>query len=409
MASLGNVIVGQSGGPTAVINASLAGVLQAARESGAKRVFGMRNGIQGLLVRRIFDLGARLPSDLDLELLRRTPSSFLGSCRFKLPDPDDNPALYEELFAFLGEQRIGAFLYIGGNDSMDAIGKLSRYGESVGSEIRFIGVPKTIDNDLEGTDHTPGYGSAAKYIATITKEVVQDSLVYDERRVTILEIMGRNTGWLTGACALAEGEDCEGADLIYLPETAFDFEKFTEQVAAMQKRKKSLVIGVSEGIRTADGAYVCEQTALNPAYADAFGHRDISGTARSLATHLSGKLGCKTRAIEVNVLQRCAAHLQSQTDVNEAFVLGQKGVLAALSGSTGRMMTLARKSENPYFCDVESCPVEQAANHEKKVPRNWINATANGLSPRFVAYARPLVQGEQEPIYVGGLPKHIRL
>ena len=273
---MGNVIVGQSGGPTAVINSSLAGVYKTARDRGAKKVFGMLHGVQGLLEERVVDLSQHIRSDLDIDLLKRTPSSFLGSCRFKLPEIKDDQAVYDKIFAILDKLEIEYFFYIGGNDSMDTIKKLSDYAILNGSRIRFMGVPKTIDNDLAVTDHTPGFGSAAKYIASITKEVIRDGLVYDQQNVTLVEIMGRNAGWLTGAAALAKGEDCEGPDMLFLPELTFDVDRFMKKVEEIHKVKKSVVIAISEGVKVADGRYVCELTD-NIDYVDAFGHRQLTG------------------------------------------------------------------------------------------------------------------------------------
>ncbi|MFR1631906.1 MAG: diphosphate--fructose-6-phosphate 1-phosphotransferase, partial [Oscillospiraceae bacterium] len=298
-----NVIVGQSGGPTAVINSSLLGVFKTAKDRGADVVYGMVHGIKGLLDRNIVDLSAHIKNDLDMDLLKRTPSSFLGSCRYKLPDIEGNEKTYEEIFKILKEYNIYAFFYIGGNDSMDTIKKLSDYGEKINSPIRFMGVPKTIDNDLAITDHTPGYGSAAKYIASTTKEIIRDGLVYDYPVVSIIEVMGRNAGWLTAAAALAKGEDCEGVDLIYLPERVFDLDKFLAKVGELYKQKRSVVIAVSEGVKIADGRYVCE-LADHVDYVDAFGHKQLAGTARFLAAKVAEKYGVKTRAIELSSLQR---------------------------------------------------------------------------------------------------------
>ena len=256
----GNVIVGQSGGPTAVINSSLAGVYKTAKDRGAKKVFGMLHGIQGLLEERYVDLSEHIKNDLDIELLKRTPSAYLGSCRYKLPEICEDQEIYKKIFSILDKLEVEYFFYIGGNDSMDTIKKLSDYSILNGSRIRFMGVPKTIDNDLAATDHTPGYGSAAKYIGSITKEVIRDGLVYDQQNVTLLEIMGRNAGWLTGAAALAKCEDCEGPDMIFLPEIPFDVENFMKKVEELHKRKKSVVVAISEGVKMADGRYVCELT-----------------------------------------------------------------------------------------------------------------------------------------------------
>ena len=296
---MGNVIVGQSGGPTAVINSSLAGVFKTAKDRGAKKVYGMLYGIQGLLEERVVDLSEHIRSDLDIDLLKRTPSSFLGSCRYKLPPIKGNTEVYDKIFEILEKLEVEYFFYIGGNDSMDTIMKLSDYAILTSSKIRFMGVPKTIDNDLPITDHTPGFGSAAKYIASITKEIIRDGLVYDQQNVTLVEIMGRNAGWLTGAAALAKGEDCEGPDMLFLPEITFDVDEFMHKVAELHKTKKSVVVAISEGVKVADGRYVCELTD-NVDFVDAFGHRQLTGTSRFLAQKISKEVGCKTRAIEFN-------------------------------------------------------------------------------------------------------------
>ncbi len=406
---MGNVIVGQSGGPTAVINSSLAGVYKTARDRGARKVFGMLHGIQGLLEERVADLSKHIRSDLDIDLLKRTPSSFLGSCRYKLPEIKDNQEIYDKIFAILDKLEIEYFFYIGGNDSMDTIKKLSDYAILNGSRIRFMGVPKTIDNDLAVTDHTPGFGSAAKYIASITKEVIRDGLVYDQQNVTLLEIMGRNAGWLTGAAALAKGEDCEGPDMMFLPELIFDVEKFMNQVAEIHKVKKSVVIAISEGVKVADGRYVCELTD-NIDFVDAFGHRQLTGTARYLAGKISKEVpGCKTRAIEFNSLQRCASHIVGRVDITEAYQVGGAAVKAAFEGETGKMIILKRVSDDPYLCVTDIYDVHKIANIEKKVPREWINEEGNYVTQAFINYVRPLIQAELTPMMVDGLPRHLRL
>jgi 6-phosphofructokinase 1 len=405
---MGNVIVGQSGGPTAVINSSLAGVYKTARDRGAKKVFGMLHGVQGLLEERVVDLSRHIRSDLDIDLLKRTPSSFLGSCRYKLPEIKDDQAIYDKIFAILDKLEIEYFFYIGGNDSMDTIKKLSDYAILNGSRIRFMGVPKTIDNDLAVTDHTPGFGSAAKYIASITKEVIRDGLVYDQQNVTLVEIMGRNAGWLTGAAALAKGEDCEGPDMLFLPELTFDVERFMNQVADIHKRKKSVVIAISEGVKVADGRYVCELTD-NIDFVDAFGHRQLTGTARYLAEKISKEVGCKTRAIEFNSLQRCASHIVGRVDITEAYQVGGAAVKAAFEGETGKMIILKRVSDDPYLCVTDIYDVHKIANVEKKVPREWINEAGNYVTPEFISYVRPLIQAELTPMMVDGLPRHLRL
>ena len=403
-----NVIVGQSGGPTAVINSSLLGVFKTAKDRGADKVYGMVHGIKGLLDRDIVDMSTQIKNDLDMDLLKRTPSSFLGSCRYKLPPVEGNEAVYERIFATLKELDIFAFFYIGGNDSMDTIAKLSAYGAKIGSSIRFMGCPKTIDNDLAITDHTPGYGSAAKYIAATTKEIIRDGLVYDYPVVSVIEVMGRNAGWLTAAAALAKGEDCEGVDMIFLPERVFDVDKFLRKTGDMLRQNRSLVIAVSEGVKVADGRYVCE-LADHVDYVDAFGHKQLAGTARYLAGKVAEKYGVKTRAIELSSLQRCAAHITSRIDVTEAFNSAGAAVKAAFEGKTGMVACLKRVSEDPYMCITELAEVDKIANVEKKVPDNWIDEEGTGVMPELIHYIRPLIQSEITPLWVDGLPRHLRL
>ena len=401
-----NVIVGQSGGPTAVINSSLAGVFKTAKDLGADKVYGMRHGIQGFLEKKIVDMSEKIRTDLDLELLKRTPSAFLGSCRYKLPEINDNKELYDKIFEILNEYEITAFFYIGGNDSMDTIKKLSDYAIVINSPIRFMGVPKTIDNDLAVTDHTPGFGSAAKYIASVTKEVIRDGLVYDIKNVTVIEIMGRNAGWLTGAAALAKCEDCEGVDMIYLPELPFDVDSFVEKVGALLEKKNSVVVAVSEGIKTAEGKYVFELT-NHTEYVDSFGHKQLSGTARYLATLVSEKFGCKSRTVELSTLQRCAGHLTSRVDITEAYQVGGSAVKAAFAGDTGKMVILKRDSDDPYICTTDLYDVHKIANIEKKVPMEWITEDGTNVTQEFVNYTRPLIQAELTPIMITGQPRHI--
>ena len=403
-----NAIVGQSGGPTAVINSSLAGVFSACRSCGAKTIYGMRYGVQGLLEKKVVDLTEKLASPLAVELLQRTPATYLGSCRYKLPDFRVNAEPYEKLFAILKKLDIGYFFYIGGNDSMDTILKLSDYAMEINCDIRFIGVPKTIDNDLMITDHTPGYGSAAKYIGVTVKELVRDSTIYDMKSVTIVEIMGRNAGWLTAAAALAEDNDCEGAKMICLPETVFDPDHFVEQVAMLQKESPSLVIAVSEGIRTADGRYVCE-LGNDSLYVDPFGHKYLTGTASYLSRLVAHKLSTKTRAVELSTLQRCAAHTASRTDVMEAYQSGGAAAFAAFEGKSGMMVALKRLSDDPYQCITELHDIHDVANYEKTVPLHWIDTKNARMNREFLTYARPLIQSEVSPLYVGGLPQHLKL
>ncbi|MEF2764004.1 MAG: 6-phosphofructokinase [Mediterraneibacter sp.] len=404
----GNVIVGQSGGPTAAINSSLAGVYRTAKDRGAQKVYGMLNGIQGLLQERYIDLSDYIKSDLDSELLKRTPAAFLGSCRFKLPEIHEDKEVYEKIFAILEKHNIEAFIYIGGNDSMDTIKKLSDYAIVTGHPTRFIGCPKTIDNDLALTDHTPGYGSAAKYIGTSVKEIIRDSfcLEYKNGLVSIVEIMGRNAGWLTGAAALAKGEDCPGPDLIYLPELTFDIEAFGNKVKDLLSQKPAVVVAVSEGIRLADGRYVCE-LGQSTDFVDAFGHKQLSGTANYLASYIAGEIGCKTRAIELSTLQRSASHCASRIDILEASQVGGAAVKAADEGDSGKMVVLNRISDDPYQCGTEVKDVHKIANDEKLVPREWVNAEGTYVTDEFVNYVRPLIQGDVSPIMVDGIPRHL--
>lgn len=403
-----NVIVGQSGGPTAVINASLAGVYQAAIKSGAERVYGMQNGIAGLLQEKLVSLNEVLDNDLKIELLKRTPSSFLGSCRYKLKNWETDASEYETVFSLLEKYQIEWFFYIGGNDSMDTIAKLSAYGKQIGSKVRFVGVPKTIDNDLMVTDHTPGYGSAAKFVATTMKEIIRDATVYGTEYITIVEIMGRNAGWLTAASALARGEDCDGVDMICLPEIPFTVEGFIQKVTDMQKKKKSIVIAVSEGVKLPDGRYVCELSD-NVQDVDSFGHKKLTGTARFLSNECAKHLKTKTRAIELSTLQRCSGHLTSRTDITEAYQVGGAAVLAAAYGQSGVAITLDRISDKPYQCKTGVVEIGKIANYEKKIPIDWINETHTDMKQAFLDYARPLIQAELPPFYVDGLPYHITL
>ena len=404
----GNVIVGQSGGPTAAINSSLAGVFRTAVDRGANKVYGMRNGIQGLLEERYVDLSEHIRNELDEELLKRTPAAYLGSCRYKLPEIAEDPAVYEKVFKILEKLDIECFVYIGGNDSMDTIKKLSDYAVVKGYKIKFMGVPKTIDNDLALTDHTPGYGSAAKYIGTSTKEIIRDcnAIEYKNGMVTTIEIMGRNAGWLTGASVLAKGEDCEGPDMIYLPEITFDVEKFIAKVKDLLTKKSSVVVAVSEGIKVEGGRYVCElSTGID--YVDAFGHKQLSGTATYLANRLSGELGCKARAVEFSTLQRAASHLISRVDINEAYAAGGAAIKAADEGDTGDMVILDRVSDDPYQCTTGLRDVHKVSNVEKTVPREWINEEGDYVTQEFIDYVKPLIDGEVPPIMMDGVPRHL--
>lgn len=404
---VGNVIVGQSGGPTSVINSSLAGVVKTARDRGAQKVYGMLHGIKGLLDGQYVDLSLKINSDMSIDLLKRTPSSYLGSCRYKLPEVNEDKAVFEKIFKTLDELNVKYFFYIGGNDSMDTIKKLSDYAAETNSDIKFMGVPKTIDNDLAVTDHTPGYGSAAKYIAATMKEIIRDGLVYDYPTITIVEIMGRNAGWLTAAAALAKGEDCEGVDMIYLPEKVFDIDKFMTRVKEMSANGKSMVIAVSEGIKVADGRYVFELSD-HVEFVDAFGHKQLSGSAKFLANKIGAELGIKTRTVELSTMQRCAAHMTSRTDITEAFNVGGAAVKAAFEGQTGQVVVLKRISDDPYMCITETHDVHDIANVEKKIPLEWITDD-DYVTEDLIHYMRPLIQAELSPIMVDGLPRHLNV
>ncbi|MBR4600290.1 MAG: 6-phosphofructokinase [Treponema sp.] len=403
----GNVIVGQSGGPTSVINSSLAGVFKTAKDRGANKIYGMCNGIKGLLDEKYVDLTDKLNSTMAIDLLKRTPSSALGSCRFKLPDVGKDKETYEKIFKILDKLEIKYFFYIGGNDSMDTIDKLSKYAATIKSDIRFMGVPKTIDNDLAITDHTPGYGSAAKFIAATMKEIIRDGHVYDYPTISIVEIMGRNAGWLTAAAALAKSDDCEGVDLIYLPEKVFDIDHFLNKIKELSNSGKSIVVAVSEGIRVADGRFVFE-LADHVEFVDAFGHKQMSGTAKFLANKITAELGTKARAIELSTLQRCAAHMSSRTDITEAYNVGGAAVKAAFEGETGKVVVIKRVSDDPYMSITETADVSKIANIEKKVPLEWITDD-DYVTQDLIHYIHPLIQAELSPIMVDGLPRHLNL
>ena len=403
-----NIIVGQSGGPTAVINSSIAGVYKKAKELGINKVYGMIYGIEGFLNENIIDLDEYLNNNENYELLKRTPSAFLGSCRYKLPKIEGNEKVYEKIFNILEKYEIDALFYTGGNDSMDTIKMLSDYAKEHSKTQKFIGVPKTIDNDLPITDHCPGYGSAAKYIATSLKEIIRDNSSFDKTRQTIciVEIMGRHAGWLTAAAALAKDDNCEGVDAIYLPEVDFNLDDFIKNIKELITKKSSIVIAVSEGIKTSDGKFVCELSD-GDRKTDAFGHKQLSGCAATLANIISKETGIKTRAIEFSTLQRAATHLASLTDINEAELVGMKAVEAANEGKTGMMITLERKDNNEYIITTNAYDIHNIANIEKKIPIEWIDIKNNNMKEEFIKYARPLIQGELLPIFKNGVPTHI--
>ena len=402
-----NVIVGQSGGPTAVINSSVAGVYLAAKEIGSEHIYGMVHGIEGFLKGEYIDLKEVL-DDEKVEILKRTPSAYLGSCRYKLPKFEDAKEVYEKIFEKLNELDIEYFFYIGGNDSMDTIKMLSDYAKENNKTQKFVGIPKTIDNDLPITDHCPGYGSAAKYIATSIKEIIRDNASFgvEKPTVCIVEIMGRHAGWLTAAASLAKGNDCEGVDAIYLPEDTFDLDEFKNRVKKLAEEKSSVVIAVSEGITTKDGKFVCELGASEKAV-DAFGHKQLSGCAKTLADIIHDETGLKTRAIEFSTLQRAATHIASLTDIEEAVKVGYEAVMAADRGVTGEMVVMLRDESNEYKINYSLYDIHDIANVENKIPENMIDKENKTLTNDYINYAKPLIMGELEPIYKDGLPVHL--
>lgn len=401
-----NCIVGQSGGPTAVINSSLCGVATAALKSDKiDKVFGAVNGIEGVLNERFLDMSEILKTDEDADILKHTPSSFLGSCRFKLPAITDDE-FYKNIFDIFTRNNIGFFFYIGGNDSMDTVDKLSAYAKKIGYDINIIGVPKTVDNDLTETDHTPGFGSAAKYIATTVREIGIDSDVYNLNSVTIVEIMGRNAGWLTASAILARNDVFKAPHLIYLPESVFDDEKFLNDIKTLNAAGvNNIIVAVSEGIKYADGTYVCE--AASSGLTDVFGHKNLSGTAKVLENLVRDKLGFKARGVEINVSQRCAAHYTSETDVNEAFTVGQCAVLEAEKGGTGMMMAYERVSNDPYKIEIKAKEISKIANGERVVPSEWI-VNGNDLTDDMITYLKPLILGEPKLKTENGIPVYMK-
>lgn len=404
-----NLIVGQSGGPTSVINASLAGVYEEAKKLGFDHVYGMINGIEGLLEENIIDLDLYLGDKRSLELLKRTPSSYLQTCRFKLGTYIDHPDLYQKVFDILDKYNIDSFIYIGGNDSMDTVENLSDYAIINKRRQNIIGVPKTIDNDLPITDHCPGFGSAAKYIATTIREIVRDSVCYGVKHstVAIVEVMGRHAGWLTASAALAKDDDCEGVDAIFLPEVPLDLDKFVEKVRSLAKKKPAIVIVVSEGIKTTKGEFVCEM-GKDDVGVDPFGHKQLNGCADVLANIIKEKLGLKTRPIILSSLQRSAAHVASLTDLREAERVGKHGAKLAFNGETGKMVIMERVSNKPYKIKYSSFnDIHDIANLEKKVPLEWIDQDNNYVKKELIDYIRPLIMGEVKQIYKNGVPEHL--
>ena len=399
-----NAVVGQSGGPTAVINASLYGTVYEAlnREDEIGTVYGMINGIEGFLNDQVMDM-APLEESKELELIRTTPGSYLGSCRYKLPE-DLNDPVYPQLFARFEAYNIGYFFYIGGNDSMDTVSKLSRYAEKISSDIRVIGIPKTIDNDLVETDHPPGFGSAAKYVASTVREIAIDASVYDNKKsVTIVEIMGRHAGWLTAASALARKFEHDNPVLIYLPETDFDQDAFIEKVRTSLETTPNLVVCISEGIHDNTGTFICEYS--NDVGTDTFGHKMLTGSGKYLENLVKERLGVKVRSVELNVCQRCSSSMLSKTDQKEAIASGAYGVKAALNGASGKMVAFERLDGDDYQIDYVLKDVNVICNQEKCVPATWITADGSDVTEDFIRYARPLIQGEVTVPTEDGVPK----
>ena len=407
----GNAVVGQSGGPTAAINATLSGVirgfLENVHEGAIGKLYGMRNGVEGLLEERLIDLGEFFDSEEKLDLLEHTPAAALGSCRKKLPKIGEDEAFYERLMTVFRKYDIRYFFYIGGNDSMDTVAKLSEYTKSHDYEMVIMGVPKTIDNDLVGTDHTPGFGSAAKYIATTTQEIIRDCAVYRIPAVTIIEIMGRDAGWLTASSAIGRVVNGIEPDLVYLPERVFDMQSFFSDVRAALAKHPNVVIAVSEGIRFADGHYVGEGTQTGAK--DAFGHAYLAGTGKALELAVKAEIGCKVRSVELNLPQRCAAHLASATDLCESVRVGRAAVLAASNGVTRQMMTIVRTSDAPYATEIAHSDVSEIANKIRFVDDAFINEQGNHVTDACCRYLLPLIEGEAACRYEGGLPKHLIL
>lgn len=400
-----NCIVAQSGGPTVAINASLAGVIDGVKKSSKfTRVYGAIHGIQGVLENNFIDLSLMALSKFPLvNTLELSPAMYLGSCRYKLPDFEVDSKPYEIIFDRFEEYQVAAFFYIGGNDSMDTVDKLSKYAKKIGSDVKIVGIPKTIDNDLCLTDHTPGFGSAAKYVASTMLEIAHDTYIYHIPSVVIVEIMGRDAGWLTAASCLARNDYSLAPHLIYLPEVDFDEDQFIEDIKNVLKTSRCVIIAVSEGIHDKDGNYISATSAV----ADKFGHAQLSGTGKALESLVKDRMDIKVRSIELNVLQRCAAHISSRTDINESFALGQAAVKYAAEGMTAVMSTIKRVSNDPYQWIIEPENVALIANQAKTIPLEWITPEKNDVTPEMEAYLRPLIIGEVSLQYKDGLPMYL--
>lgn len=401
-----NIAVAQSGGPTAAINATLAGVCRRGFVSEKiSAVYGARNGIEGVLKDDLILLNDRLKEDVDLRMLSATPSAALGSCRYRLPRFEEDATPYERIREVFAAHEIGAFFYIGGNDSMDTVDKLSRYFSSIGSDIRIIGVPKTIDNDLCMTDHTPGFGSAAKFVNVTLAEIARDTDVYNTKSVMIVEIMGRHAGWLTASTCVLHKRFTE-PHLIYLPETPFTLDGFLRDVREQLSKQDKVIVAVSEGVECQDETYI--NGGFTPGTVDAFGHQYVSGIGKFLEKAVKEQIGCKVRSVELNVSQRCASHIASRTDIDESQHIGAAAVDAALAGLTGQMMIFVRKGDDPYTVDILPISIDGIANEEKKFPPEWI-VGGNNVSDEAIPYFAPLIDGEAEVFFRDGLPLHVIL
>ena len=405
-----NLLVAQSGGPTAAINATLSGVIDAAIKSGSVgEVFGACYGIQGVLEENFVNLTQKVDSAEKRDMLSRTPAAALGSCRFKLKDINEDDSQYKQIIDIFHKHNIGYFIYIGGNDSMDTVYKISEYCKKNNvDDVKVIGAPKTIDNDLCGIDHCPGFGSAAKYIATVFSELEREAVVYDTKNVIIVEMMGRHAGWLTAAAALAEGKNDQVPYLIYLEERTFSIDKFIADVKAALNTHTAVMVAVSEGVHDENGRYICEQ-AQDKIEKDVFGHTKLTGTGKVLEEAVRDQIGCKVRSIELNLLQRCASHVMSKIDIEESQELGAYAVKYAVEGISGQMSSLVRKDTEDYQVEYTSVDIKQVANMEKKVPVEWINEDGNGVKEDMIKYLKPLVQGEISNIYVDGVPQYMLL
>lgn len=407
---LKNLLIAQSGGPTPAINSTLAGILTEAylNSESIDKIYGATNGIEGILSETFIEISSIIKNTESIELLKNTPAAVLGSCRYKLKDTSEDDEKIKKIINTFQKYNIGYFIYIGGNDSMDTVDKISKYCMKNNiNEIKVVGAPKTIDNDLDKIDHCPGFGSAAKYVATTFSEIERDINVYKADSVVIVEVMGRNAGWLTAASALSNLSGGNGPDLIYLCEATFNTDNFIKDVREVLERKSNVLIAISEGIKSDDGKYISEGVQSN--HVDSFGHKYISGAAKVLEDVVRNEIGCKVRSIELNLMQRCSSHILSRTDIEESRLLGMKACQCAIHGFTGVMSTIIRKSDEPYEIKLGSIPVSEIANKEKSVPRAWINSKGNGIEKAMIAYLTPLIQGEVHIEYNKGIPKHLIL